>query len=176
MTVAGERDADFADWFDEILPSVFRLARRTTRNAAEAEDVASEALARAYARWPSIRNLPYRDGWVLRTAANISIDAARRGARFPWGRLKVAEAAGGLGGSVEEQVAVRRTVAVALSRLPTRQREAVSLRYLAGLTLEETASTMQLGVETVRTHVSRGLAALRATFGTDSLEGFDAHD
>ncbi len=176
MTVAGEHDADFVEWFDEILPSVFRLARRTTRNDAEAEDVASEALARAYARWPSIRSLPYRDGWVLRTAANISIDAARKGARFPWSRLKVADASSGPTGSVEDEVATRRTVNVALSRLPARQREAVTLRYLAGMSLGETASTMRLGVETVRTHVSRGLAGMRATLGTDSLEGFDAHD
>jgi RNA polymerase sigma factor (sigma-70 family) len=176
MTLALQRDADFVDWFDATLPRVFRLARRTTRNDAEAEDVASEAFARAYSKWPAIRGLPYRDGWVLRTAANISIDAARRGARFPWGRLKIAEASAPRGASVEDDVANRRVLTVALSRLPARQREAVTLRYLAGLTLEETATAMRLGAETVRTHVSRGLATMRAALGTDTWEGLDATD
>jgi RNA polymerase sigma factor (sigma-70 family) len=175
MTATLDRDADFTAWFDEILPRVFRLVRRTTSSAAEAEDMAAEALARAYAKWPSIRSLPYRDGWVLRTAANISIDSARRGTRFPWGRLKAAEPAHASVRSVEDEVADRRLVSVAMSRLPARQREALALRYLAGLSLEETAAAMHLGAETVRTHLSRGLAAMRKTLGVNTWEDLDAH-
>jgi RNA polymerase sigma factor (sigma-70 family) len=174
MTTTLDRDAEFAAWFDEILPRVFRLVRRTTSSADEAEDMAAEALARAYAKWPSIRSLPYRDGWVLRTAANISIDSARRGTRFPWGRLK-AEPAHGTVRSVEDEVADRRLVSVAMSRLPARQREALALRYLAGLTLEETASAMHLGTETVRTHLARGLVAMRKSLGADTWEDSDAN-
>lgn len=167
-------DADFSAWFDEILPRVYRLVSRTTDDHAAAEDMAAEALARAYARWPAIRELPYRDGWVLRTAANLSVDVARRQARFPWGKLRSAQRDGD-GTTLEDLVADRRTLAVALARLPARQREAVTLRYLGGLTLEETATTMHLGVETVRTHVTRGLAAMRKSLGSDRLEGLDAH-
>jgi RNA polymerase sigma factor (sigma-70 family) len=137
--------------------------------------MASEALARAYARWPAIRGLPHRDGWVLRTAANLSVDAARHESRFPWSRLR-AQRAEAAAPSVEDEVADRRMVALALSRLPARQREAVSLRYLAGLTLEETASAMGLGSETVRTHVSRGLTAMRSALGKDTWEGTDVPD
>jgi RNA polymerase sigma factor (sigma-70 family) len=175
VTVALERDADFTAWFDEILPRVFRLASRTAASRAEAEDLASEALARAYAKWPSIRGLPHRDGWVLRTTANLGVDAARHDSRFPWSRLR-AQRAEAAAPSVEDQVADRRIVAAALSRLPARQREAVSLRYLAGMTLEETATTMGLGVETVRTHVARGLSAMRSALGNESWEGSHARD
>jgi RNA polymerase sigma factor (sigma-70 family) len=174
VSVALQRDADFVAWFDEILPRVFRLVSRTTSSRAEAEDMASEAMARAYAKWPSIRGLPYRDGWVLRTAANLTVDAARHESRFPWSKLRAQRAEAST--SVEDQVADRRLVTMALAKLPARQREAVSLRYLAGMTLDETATTMGLGVETVRTHVSRGLAAMRAALGSDPWEGTDARD
>ncbi len=173
--VVRDSDADFAAWFDGILPRVLRLARRTTSSASEAEDLASEALARAYASWPKIRALPYRDGWVLRTASNLSIDAARRHARFPWHRLvQHQRGAAAASASVEDSVSDRRALAVALSRLPARQREAVTFRYLAGCSLAETAELMGLATETVRTHLSRGLAALRITLDTDPREDLDA--
>jgi RNA polymerase sigma factor (sigma-70 family) len=175
MSITVDLDAEFSAWFDEVLPRVLRLTRRTTSSAVEAEDIASEALARAYAGWPKIRSLPYRDGWVLRTASNLAIDIARRRSRFPWRKLQFAqERASGTARSVEDTVADRGALAVAMAKLPTRQREAVSLRYLSGLSLDETAAVMGLGTETVRTHVSRGLAALRTSLGPvigDESEG-----
>lgn len=175
MSITVDIDAEFSAWFDEVLPRVLRLTRRTASSASEAEDIASEALARAYAGWPKIRSLPYRDGWVLRTAANLSIDIARRRSRFPWRKLQFAEErASAASRSIEDTVADRRSLSVALAKLPTRQREAVSLRYLSGLSLEETAAVMGLGTETVRTHVSRGLAALRGTLGPTVEPGASA--
>lgn len=175
VAISVDVDAEFTAWFDSVLPRVLRLARRTAPTPMEAEDIASEALARAYAGWPKIRSLPYRDGWVLRTAANLSIDHARRHSRFPWRKLQfAAERSASTVASVEETVTEQRSLASALAKLPTRQREAVSLRYLSGLSLEETAAAMGLGTETVRTHVSRGLTALRSTFGQRSAAGASA--
>jgi RNA polymerase sigma factor (sigma-70 family) len=170
------RDADFSAWFDQILPSVLRLSRRATASAAEAEDVTSEALARAYADWPKIRDLPHRDGWVLRTAANLSIDVARRHARSPWrkaGALNRGEVPSRQS-SIEEIVVNRMAVTAAMSRLPHRQREAVALRYLGDFTIAETAELMGLGTETVRTHLARGLAAMRSARGPSVEEGLNA--
>jgi RNA polymerase sigma factor (sigma-70 family) len=175
--VVSSRDADFSAWFDQILPSVLRLTRGAAASAAEAEDIASEALARAYADWPKIRDLPHRDGWVLRTAANLSIDIARHHARSPWRRLGVfnrGEAPSRQ--SVEEVVANRMTVTAALSRLPRRQREALALRYLGDFSIAETAELMGLGTETVRTHLARGLAAMRSALGTSIEEDLNACD
>jgi RNA polymerase sigma factor (sigma-70 family) len=171
-----ELDADFTAWFDQILPRVLRLARRTAPSREEAEDVAGEALVRAYANWPKLRALPYRDGWLLRTVTNISIDAGRRRARSPWQRLLgaprsprpaqgAAEAAGDTAPAVDEEVVNRRTLTTALAKLPARQREAVTLRYLAGYSVTEAAQVMRLGEDTVRTHLHRGLAAMRLTLG-----------
>jgi RNA polymerase sigma factor (sigma-70 family) len=49
----------------------------------------------------------------------------------------------------------------ALERLPKRQRESVVLRYLGDLSEAQTADLMGCSVGSVKTHSSRGLAALK---------------
>ena len=48
----------------------------------------------------------------------------------------------------------------ALAKLPRRQREAVVLRYLVGLSERDAASVMGLSGGTLKVHVRRGLSAL----------------
>jgi DNA-directed RNA polymerase specialized sigma24 family protein len=54
-----------------------------------------------------------------------------------------------------------RAVVAALLALPTRQREALVLRYYAGLAEAQAADVMQINKGAVRAHVRRALAALR---------------
>ncbi|WP_083733669.1 sigma-70 family RNA polymerase sigma factor [Actinomadura sp. CNU-125] len=58
----------------------------------------------------------------------------------------------------------RRRVLRALARLPVRQREAIVLRYYIGLSETEIAAAMGVRPGTVKSTVSRGLAALRARY------------
>ena len=60
----------------------------------------------------------------------------------------------------------RSAVLTALWQLSDRQREAIALRYYAGLTEGEIAAAMKLSRGSVKSHTSRGMAALRA-----ALEG-----
>ena len=149
----------FEDAFDELFPRAFRLARRILGDASAAEDVAAEALARAYARWSRVGSLPWRDGWVLRVASNLAIDALRRQGKvlaMPLAEYARAE---------DEVVALRLALAAALPRLPKRQRQAVTLRYLGGLTDMEVAEALGISAGSVKTHIHRGLAALRERLG-----------
>jgi RNA polymerase sigma-70 factor (ECF subfamily) len=150
---------DFEVVFDELFPRAFRLARHIVGDAALAEDVAAEALARAYARWPKVSRLPWRDAWVLRVAANLSIDHVRR-------RVPVAAAVAALSPD-EDAITLRLALAACLRALPRRQRQAVALHYLAGLTDGEVAQALGISAGSVKTHIHRGLTALRARLGTD---------
>jgi RNA polymerase sigma-70 factor (ECF subfamily) len=58
--------------------------------------------------------------------------------------------------------AEQRTVVNAVRSLPIRQRDCIVLRYLLELSYDEIAETLGLGVNSVKTHLKRGLAALRS--------------
>jgi RNA polymerase sigma-70 factor (ECF subfamily) len=149
-------NGDFEAAFDELFPRAFALSRRVLGDAAAAEDVAAEALARAYARWPRVSGLAYRDGWVLRVAANLAVDRLRK--RPPvMAPAPMPDA--------EEAVALRLALSAALGALPRRQRQAVALRYLGGLSDGEVAQALGISLGSVKTHVHRGLAALRLSLG-----------
>jgi len=149
-------DDGFDEAFDELFPRAFRLARRMLGDAAAAEDVAAEAMARAYARWPKVSVMPHRDGWLLRVAANLAIDRMRR--RPP-------EVAHQPVREFEEGVDLRMALDAALLKLAPRQRQAIALHYLGGLSDREVADALGISLGSVKTHIHRGIARLRAGMG-----------
>jgi DNA-directed RNA polymerase specialized sigma24 family protein len=56
----------------------------------------------------------------------------------------------------------RAAVIAALRRLPSRQREAIVLRYYADFSEAEVAAAMGISCGAVKSHTARGMAALRA--------------
>ena len=154
---------DFAAAYPSLFLPAMRLAYRMTGDRALAEDLASEALARAYARWGTVSRLESPVAWVLRVTTNLTIDAVRRRrlATAVLPRLLLREP----GGAFEEDVAVRLALVAALSSLPRRQREAIALYYLAGLDELEVSRSLDISPSSVRTHVQRGLATLRKRLG-----------
>lgn len=147
-------EADFESAFRDLYPRAFGLALRMLGNRAVAEDLASETMARAYARWDRL-DPERRAGWVLRVTSNQAIDLLRRkGHSLEPGVI-----------DLEDATALRIALAAALAELPRRQREAIALRYLSDLSEAETALALGIGVGSVKTHTHRGLAALRSTFG-----------
>jgi RNA polymerase sigma factor (sigma-70 family) len=149
-------DESFEVAYRELFPRAATLAYRILGERAAAEDVAAETLARTFAHWRRVSALPYRDGWVLRVATNLAIDATRRRPPAP---------AASPTPDAEEAATVRLALVAALQSLPKRQRQAVALRYLSGLKEEEVASALGVSASTASTHVRRGLDALRRYLG-----------
>lgn len=154
-------EASFEEAFDDLFRRAQRSAQRILGDAGAAEDVAAEALARAFSRWDRIAELPYRDAWVLRVAINLALDIVRK--RKPEIREAPVHDPG-------DETALRLTLLAALRELPARQREAVTLRYLTDLSEAEVAAALQVSPGTIKTHVHRGIAALRDRLGTDVEE------
>jgi RNA polymerase sigma-70 factor (ECF subfamily) len=69
---------DFDAFFLRTLPRIERLSVRILGRDPAAEDVAVEALARAYARWASVSRMDKPDAWVFRVATNLALDVIRR--------------------------------------------------------------------------------------------------
>ena len=152
------RDTTFEEAFDDLLGRALAAARRILGDTPRAEDVAAEALARTYARWDSVRDLPYREAWVVRVAANLAIDVLRkRQAVVPERFVR----------STEDASVDRLAVLAAVRRLPRRQREVIVLAYLSDVAEADVARVLGISNGTVKTHLHRGLIALRKAMSVD---------
>lgn len=142
-------------------PLALRVAARMLGDGAEAEDVAQEAMLRLWRIAPDWRQGEARvSTWLYRVVANLCTDRLRR--RRGVGLDEIAEPEDGVPGVVERMIETDRAMALqaALNALPERQRQAVVLRHLEGLTNPEIAAVMQIGVEAVESLTARGKRAL----------------
>ena len=151
MTGGAAVDDGFDARFVGLHRAAFRAAYKVLGDRAEAEDLAQEALARALVRWPRV--VAYADAWVGRVAVNLALDRVRRDRRA---LLEATER------GIEDPCAAERLDLVqALRGLPRRQRDVVVLRYLLDHSEQDVAGALGVSVGSVKTHASRGLAALR---------------
>ena len=157
----------FEVWFSELLPRILSVTQRLVGERALAEDIAAEAFARALVRWRVLRNAGYRDAWLTKVATNLALDALRRRPPRP------APTTNDEVVRSEELVDLRLALVAALDRLPRRQRETVVLRYLGQFSEREVAATLKVSPGTVKTHLRRGLAALRSDPSFTNLETLD---
>jgi RNA polymerase sigma-70 factor (sigma-E family) len=151
----------FDERFDELAAIAHRVAYRILGDRADAEEVAQEALARAFARWRSVAG--HAEPWVARVATNLAIGRWRR-------RRPSLAFVDDDGGAIEDASALaleRHGLVAALARLPRRQREVVVLRYLADLPEQAVADQLGTSVGTVKQHAHRAIARLRSDLGPE---------
>jgi RNA polymerase sigma-70 factor (sigma-E family) len=141
-----------------------RLAFVMLGDRGAAEDVVQDAFLGLYRNWGRLATpdnaLAYVRSAVLNNCRSALRSRARRERRdrtaaavTGWPPFDSAEAAVLLS---EEH----RSVLVAVGRLPDRQREALTLRYYLGLSSVEAASVMGVSAGTVKSALSRAIAAL----------------
>ena len=162
----GDRHAALA-LTQRVTPRVMAYASRLlSGDRAEAEDVAQETMLRLWKIAPDWRQSETKvTTWAYRVATNLCIDRQRSRARKRQMALEdapeVADAAVGAEGRMIEAGRVA-ALEAALAVLPDRQRQAVVLRHLQGMTNPEIASIMEIGVEAVESLTARGKRALAA--------------
>ncbi|MFN3972583.1 MAG: RNA polymerase sigma factor [Gemmobacter sp.] len=149
------------------LPRLLSFAGRMLQgDGSEAEDVAQEAMLRLWRVAPDWRPGEAQvSTWLYRVAANLCTDRLRRRGRRGHVTLDDApEAEDGAPGAEARLMAGDRMTAlqVALDALPERQRQAVVLRHIEGLSNPEIAAVMDTGVEAVESLTARGRRALSA--------------
>ena len=142
---------DFQSEFNRLYQQAYRVAFRLTGRRRDADDIAQEALARAYVRWS--RAAEYPDVWVAQESIKLATEWLRRD-RLPWARLLPPTI---VNAPTPDRLPLQRTLAA----LPGPQRNAVGLRCLAELPNETVARAMKMPAATVELHAARGLAALQ---------------
>ena len=149
-----------------LTPLAFRVAVRMLGDRDEAEDVVQEAMLRLWRMAPDWRRGGARvSTWLYRVAVNLCTDRLRR--RRAVALDDVREPEDGHPGVSERMIAADRAAALeaALQHLPERQRQAVVLRHLEGLSNPEIGEIMDIGTEAVESLVARGKRALVAALG-----------
>jgi RNA polymerase sigma factor (sigma-70 family) len=167
--LARDHDDGFAELVRTYQGLVYAVALRTTGHRADAEDLAAEALLRAYRSLADhdhawLRTLAPRP-WLLTIVVNVRRNQVRDAARRPRTDGAPPPDSPVPGPSVEEHAEHREAtehLAGLLARLPETQRTAVVLRHVTDLPLAEVAEVLGCPVGTAKSHVSRGLARLRA--------------
>lgn len=153
VPAAGYAVGDYEVAFAHLYRRAYDVAYKLLGYRAEAEDVAQEALARAFVHWSRVHG--YAEPWVVRVAGNLAIGSWRKNRRLRG--LAEHDLTGAVDGPGAERVELRR----ALGSLSRRQREVVVLRHLAGFSEKETAAALGCSPGAVKQHGSRGLAALK---------------
>lgn len=157
---------------------VHAVARRTAADPTQAEDLAAEAFLRAYRALRDydatrIGGLTIRP-WLLTILLNTHRNDLRSAARRPRtdGAADPPERPSAEPGVEQraENAELSDRLAALLAELPDAQRTAVVLRHVVDLPIAEVATVLGCGAGTARSHVSRGLAALRARV-TPALTG-----
>lgn len=154
---------DFDDWVAARGPALLRLAYVLTGSRADAEDVVQDALSRALPRWSRISTLDDPDAYVRRMVVNAHVSWWRRTRRREVPVESVRERAVADGPSTEERDRIWR----ACRALPPDQRTAIVLRFYEDLDYADIAALTGVREGSVRSRVSRGMAALRQELGDD---------
>jgi RNA polymerase sigma-70 factor, ECF subfamily len=179
MTIAGA-DENAAREFSSVVashrPQIFRFLLASTRDVDLAETLTQECFLKAHRNWSSFRGDSSAMTWLMRIAINLQKDHWRNRRMQFWRQTRtnavdLDEASEWLpsGESSQEQKLLARErvtqVWSAVDGLSERQRTVFLLRYVEELELSEIARTIGLSEGTVKAHLSRALARVRAELG-----------
>nr|WP_254656256.1 RNA polymerase sigma factor [Jannaschia sp. CCS1] len=160
-----------------LLPRAVRHAARVLGNSSDAEDVAQDAMMRlwnAAAGWRT-DGAAKPSTWLHKVVANLCVDRLRRSGRaVELGDNDFADDAPGAEAQMQDRGRMA-ALDAALATLPERQRQAVVLRHIEGLSNPEIADALEIGVEAVESLTARGKRALKAALeGQKEALGYDA--
>jgi RNA polymerase sigma-70 factor, ECF subfamily len=169
------RDGDawaFGLLFDHYHLPVYRYIASRVHRPSDAEDLTQLVFVKALEALPRYesRGVPF-GGWLFRLARNTVIDHVRT--RHDHVDLDSAIGQAGREAGPDEVTVARQEldeVAEALAALTEEQRDAIALRFFAGLSAREAAEVMGKQEGTIRGLQFRAIAALRRKLGIDTPE------
>ena len=167
----GDENA-FEHLVDHFKDRAYGLALRILRSPADAEEAAQDAFVRAWAALPRFRGESSFSTWLYRIVARRSFDRAallrsRRGREAP---AEAAPEPADPAGPADSAGLARRMEHL-VHELPEMQRAVVTMFYYEDGSVEQVAQALGLPEGTVKTHLSRARAALRAAWLRDERTG-----
>jgi len=152
---------------ERLFPSVFGTALRLTRSREDAEDLAQEAIVRAYDAYDRFDGTNFK-AWILRIVTNLYINKYRQRQRGPQmgsldeeGALEPVSADNELPDRLLFDNALGTEIEQALEAVPVDFRTAVILSDIEGLSYQEIAEATDVPIGTVRSRLARGRSMMR---------------
>jgi RNA polymerase sigma-70 factor (ECF subfamily) len=167
----------FEQLLAEHVPRIRRFARSMCRDATDADDLAQDALLKAYLALGGYRFTSSFSTWLYRVVRNAFIDHARQEASRRRVAIEAAEPAHEREtpetSPPDELLAkgeLRAALWDALRALPLEYRTAVVLFDVEGLSHEEVAAVEGVALGTIKSRLSRGRVQLRALLALRGVE------
>ncbi len=159
-----QREEVLRAWITKSASAVRRFLFGMCGNWHEAEDLAQEALLKAWRKRDSFDGRASVSTWIFTIARNHWRDHLRRQNARPKRETMTEEMQISSSGPQPHTVAARGELAVAIGvamdKLPAEQREALALRESKGLTFRQIAETLDLPAATVKSRVRYALLKL----------------
>lgn len=142
--------------------AMYALALSLVRNEADAAEVISEAIFRAYKNLDTLKNIQAFKPWILRIVHNTAVELIRKNSKF----ISLDEAKI-VFDSHENQIITSLSLKEAVQRLKQPYRTAVVLYYYEDLSLLQTARITNATIVTVKQRLSRARKQLREILKED---------
>ncbi len=160
---AGTLRTDIDSYFRAHYGRLVRALTLVCGNEETAADAVQEAFVKAHQKWRTVSEYDDPVGWIRRVAINRLRDDHRRNTRKD---RAVARLGAGETWTVEAPEPTQtEELAKALADLPKQQRLALAFYYLEGLSVAETASTLEISEGAVKFHLHQGRERLRGLLG-----------
>ena len=152
-------EREFASFVRANTSALLRTAYLLTGTALGAEELVQDTLVRLYPKWDRVASADVPIAYVRRSIANAFVNEYRRPARRELAVEIVPDRADYVDGVA--QLADRDEAWALLRTLPERQRAALVMRFFHDWADGEIADALGCRPGTVRSLISRGLAAMR---------------
>ncbi|KRF34946.1 SigE family RNA polymerase sigma factor [Nocardioides sp. Soil805] len=151
-----EHEAAYVEYVAARQVHLRRIAYAICGDWHRADDLLQTSLTKLYVAWPRVCGKGTEDAYVRQIMVRANIDEHRR----PWRRERVTDELPEQAAPPDRDVVERSALFDALQALPEMQRKVVVLRHWLQLSVAESAKELGIAEGTVKSHSSRGLAAL----------------
>lgn len=163
MLAAGGDDDAFAELVRRRQSWLRSLLRRLCRDGALADDLAQQTLIAAWQKLPQLREPAAFGGWLRSLAVNTWLQDRRKRYELPIGEQAADAALPATGTDPSMAIDLDRLLAL----LKPAERLCLVLCHAEGMSHAEIVATTSWPLGTVKSHVARGAAQLRALLGEE---------
>lgn len=139
---------------------VFSLALRMLSDRHKAEDLAQEVFLQLHRKLDVIESAAHLEFWLRKVTTHRAIDRLRQEPKHELVELE--EGAGLVAESADDDLLLQRRLGELVEQLPPAPRAVILLRYQEDLDPLEIARTLDMPINTVKSHLKRSLATLRS--------------